>query len=136
MSSNAFSIDDPSDAATESYTGQTASKAASISSNSVGDVRLTTRTNAVNALDILDGALEKVAEMRGSLGSLNNRLDHVINHVMDTSAATSSALGKLQDTDFSVESANLAKAQVLMQAGTAMLAQANASPQLVLQLIQ
>lgn len=136
VSSNAFSVDDPSDAATESYTGQTASKAASISSNSVGDVKLTTRTNAVNALDILDGALEKVAEMRGSLGSLNNRLDHVINHVMDTSAATSSALGKLQDTDFSVESANLAKAQVLMQAGTAMLAQANASPQLVLQLIQ
>ena len=135
-STEAFSVDDPSNADTEAYTGAAAVVSASITNNTVGDVNLTSRANATTALGILDGALEKVAKMRGSLGALENRLDHVINHLMDSSAATSSALGKLQDTDFSVESANLAKSQVLMQAGTAMLAQANAAPQLVLQLIQ
>ena len=136
ISSEAFSIDDNAGAATTSYIASTSSVDGSLTSNSVGDVSLTTRANAILALDILDGALEKVTTMRGSLGALDNRLDHVINHLMDSASATDSALGNIMDTDFSVESANLAKSQVLMQAGTAMLAQANAAPQLVLQLLQ
>ena len=85
---------------------------------------------------VLDGAIEKVSSIRSSLGALQNRLSHTVSNLMNVSETTTAARATLLDADFSVESANLAKAQVLLQAGTAMLAQANASPQMVLQLLQ
>jgi flagellin len=102
----------------------------------IDSATLTTATNASNSLAIIDGAIEKVASMRSNLGAIDNRLLHSVSNLMAVSDNTSAAISLLQDADYSAESANLAKAQVLMQAGTAMLAQANASPQLVLQLIQ
>lgn len=130
----AFTVDDGSGNAAENYTGQVAAKASTQSY--VSSVDVGTAALAAASISIIDGALGKIASERASLGALNNRLDHVISHLSATAASTGDALGKLQDADYSVESANLAKAQVLMQAGTAMLAQANAQPQMVLQLIQ
>ena len=74
--------------------------------------------------------------MRAELGAIENRLDHTVSNLMNLSENTAAARSRIEDADFSVESANLAKSQVLTQAGTAMLAQANAAPQLVLQLLQ
>ena len=102
----------------------------------IDSATLTTASAATNALAIIDGAIEKVASMRSGLGAIDNRLLHSVSNLMAVSDNTSAAKSLLEDADYSAESANLAKAQVLMQAGTAMLAQANASPQLVLQLIQ
>lgn len=131
-SSNAFSID--TGATAGDYTGNTSSLAAT--QTALTSVDLTTRAKAGTSLSLIDGAIEKIGSMRASLGSLTNRLDHTVSFLDETASATSEALGKLQDADFAAESAQLAKAQVLLQAGTAMLAQANAAPQMVLQLIQ
>ena len=102
----------------------------------ISAAKLDTQANASSAIAVIDGAIEKLASTRATLGSLDSRLAHTASNLVNASAATNEALGKLRDADFSQESANLAKAQVLQQVGTAMLAQANAQPQLVLQLLQ
>lgn len=104
--------------------------------SSAGAVNIGTQAGAQSAMAVLDGAIEKVSSIRSSLGALQNRLSHTVSNLMNVSETTTAARATLLDADFSVESANLAKAQVLLQAGTAMLAQANASPQMVLQLLQ
>ena len=127
---NSFTVTDP-DAL---YVGQTTVK--SSDSSTISATSLTTRANATAAITALDGAIESIASSRATLGSVDARLGFTATDLINRSSATSEALGKLQDADFSKESANLAKAQVLQQVGTAMLAQANAQPQLVLQLLQ
>ena len=102
----------------------------------VSNVDLRTQTGASAALAIIDGAIEKVSSMRADLGAIENRLDHTVSNLMNISENTESARSRIQDADFAAESAKLAKAQVLKQAGVGMLAQANASSQLVLQLLQ
>ena len=74
--------------------------------------------------------------MRANLGAIENRLEHTVSNLMNISENTQDSRSRILDADFSVESANLAKAQVLQQVGAAMLTQANARPQLVLQLLQ
>ena len=74
--------------------------------------------------------------MRATLGAVENRLDHAVSNLMNISENTEAARSRIQDADFAAESAKLAKAQVLKQAGVGMLAQANAGSQLVLQLLQ
>jgi flagellin len=129
-SSTAFTVDDVSD----EYIGTAASTAAT--GSMISAAKLDTQANASSAIAVIDGAIEKLASTRATLGSLDSRLAHTASNLVNASAATNEALGKLRDADFSQESANLAKAQVLQQVGTAMLAQANAQPQLVLQLLQ
>jgi flagellin len=126
----AFSVDDTD---TE-YTGSSSSVSGTAAY--VSAAKLDTQANATSAIASVDGAIEKLASTRATLGSLDSRLAHTASNLVNASAATNEALGKLRDADFSQESANLAKAQVLQQVGTAMLAQANAQPQLVLQLLQ
>ena len=104
--------------------------------NAISSLDLTTIEKAGVALTTISGAIEKIAKMRADLGAVDNRLDHTQSSLLNISEATSAAKSKITDADFATESANLSKAQVLQQAGTAMLAQANASPQMVLQLIQ
>ena len=81
-------------------------------------------------------AIATVATERAKLGAVSNRLDYAMQHFANTSAAIKSSLGRIQDTDFAAETTNLAKTQILQQAATSMLAQANASKQSVLQLLQ
>ena len=104
--------------------------------NTVGSVDLTSQTSASAAIAIIDGAISKVSSMRSSLGAVENRLEHTVSNLMNISEKTESSRSRIQDADFAAESAKLSKAQVLKQAGVGMLAQANATSQLVLQLLQ
>jgi flagellin len=99
-------------------------------------VTMTTGTLALVANGLVDSAIAAVDTGRGKAGALANRLEHAVNNLMSRSEHQSAARSRIEDTDFAAESANLAKNQVLQQAGTAMLAQANASGQSVLSLLK
>jgi flagellin len=99
-------------------------------------VDLSSAVNASAAIAAIDTALDNVNSIRGGLGALQNRLDYTISSLQNTVENHSASRSRVMDADFAVESANLAKSQVLAQASTAMLAQANAAPQLALQLLQ
>ena len=100
------------------------------------DVAVNTVTNAQNALDSIDNAISLISTRRGELGALSNRLSSTIANLDNISVNLSSARGRIQDTDFAQETSNLAKSQIMQQAATAMLAQANASKGSVLTLIR
>jgi flagellin len=127
-SSSTFSVVD------SSTLGYFTSGDASLSA--VSNVNLSTQTGANSAIAVVDGAIEKVSSMRASLGAIENRLEHTVSNLMNIAENTQDSRSRILDADFSIESANLAKAQVLQQVGAAMLTQANARPQLVLQLLQ
>ena len=99
-------------------------------------VAVATVTNAAAALTLLDNAISLVSTRRGELGALSNRLSSTIANLDNISVNLSSARGRIQDTDFAQETSNLAKNQIMQQAATAMLAQANASKGSILTLIQ
>jgi flagellin len=99
-------------------------------------ISLSTSSSASASLDTISGAIEQVAGQRASYGALQNRLEYTVSNLMNVAEFTTSARSRIEDADFAAESARLAKAQVLQQTGTAMLAQANQAPQLVLQLIR
>ena len=91
--------------------------------------------DASGALASVSSAIDQVSGQRAILGALQNRLEYTISNLMNVAEFTTAARSRIEDADFAIESARLAKAQVLQQAGTAMLAQANAQPQLALSLI-
>jgi flagellin len=95
-----------------------------------------TADDAEQALVKISAAIEQVAGNRAEYGSLANRLEYTVSNLMNVAEFTTSARSRIEDADFAAESARLAKAQVLQQTGTAMLAQANASSQLAIQLIR
>jgi flagellin len=84
----------------------------------------------------IDTAINSAASARGSLGAFLNRLESTVNNLSSIAANTASAYSKVMDTDYAAETAEVAKGQVLQQAGAAILAQANASQQYVLTLLQ
>lgn len=88
-----------------------------------------------NALDKLDAALKEVDELRSNLGGIQNRFDSAINNMKTTQTNISAARSRIQDADYAVEVANMTRAQILQQAGTSVLAQANQIPQSVLSLL-
>lgn len=104
--------------------------------STVSNVDLRSQGSASSAIAVLDGAIERVSSMRSDLGAVENRLEHAVSNLMNVSENTEAARSRIQDADFAAESAKLSKAQVLKQAGVGMLAQANATSQLVLQLLQ
>jgi flagellin len=93
-------------------------------------------TNARAAIDKIDTAIKDVNTQRSELGAVSNRLNHTVNNLTNISSNLSAAKGGIEDADFALETTNLAKNQILQQASTAMLAQANASKQNVLSLLQ
>ena len=99
-------------------------------------ISLDTMTLASAAISVLDEAITTVNTQRSELGSYSNRLDHVVNNLTNVSTNLQAGLGRIQDADFAAETTSLAKSQILQQASTAMLAQANASKQNVLSLLQ
>ena len=99
-----------------------------------GDVN--TATKAANAISLIDDAISLVSTRRGELGALSNRLTSTIANLDNIAVNLSSARGRIQDADFAKETSNLAKSQIMQQAATAMLAQANASKGTVLTLIR
>jgi len=88
------------------------------------------------ALEVITGAIEQVAGYKAAWGAGQNRLEYTVSNLMNVVEFTTAARSRIQDADFAQEAAKLAKAQVLQQTGAAMLAQANAAPQLALQLIK
>ena len=88
------------------------------------------------ALTVISDAIAQVAGYKAAWGASQNRLEYTISNLMNVVEFTAAARSRIQDADFAVEAANLAKSQVLQQTGAAMLAQANAAPQLALQLLK
>ena len=82
----------------------------------------------------VDFAIKELNTQRVELGAVSNRLNHTVNNLTNISANLSAARGGIKDADFALETMQLAKSQILQQASTAMLAQANALPQNVLSL--
>ena len=98
---------------------------------STSTVALSTAANT-----LVDSAILLVDTQRGALGAVANRLEFAVGNLMNRSENQAAARSRIEDADFAIESASLAKNQVLQQAGTAMLAQANASGQGVLSLLK
>ena len=92
--------------------------------------------NARSGTGLIDTAIKNVNIQRSQLGAVSNRLNHTVNNLTNISSNLSAAKGGIEDADFALETTNLAKNQILQQASTAMLAQANASKQNVLSLLQ
>ncbi len=99
-------------------------------------VDVTDATKANTGTGLIDAAIEDVNIQRSKLGAVSNRLNHTVNNLTNISSNLSAAKGGIEDADFALETTNLAKNQILQQASTAMLAQANASKQNVLSLLQ
>jgi flagellin len=104
--------------------------------SSLASLNVLTAENATKALAAIDGALSTVNASRASLGAYQNRFTSVVTSLQTTSENLSAARSRIQDADFALETANLSRAQVLQQAGTAMVAQANQLPQSVLSLLK
>jgi flagellin len=104
--------------------------------SSIAKVSVLTANSATNALSAIDGALATVSSARVSLGSYQNRFASVVSSLQTTSENLSASRSRIVDADFAAETANLTRSQILQQAGTAMLAQANSLPQNVLSLLR
>ena len=99
-------------------------------------VHLEDQAHALAGVALIDAAMLKVSTQRSELGAVSNRLSHTVSNMTNISTNLSAARGGIEDADFALETTNLAKNQILQQASTAMLAQANASKQNVLSLLQ
>ncbi len=98
-------------------------------------VRINTREGATAVLNMLDAAMDKVNATRATMGAVMNRLDHVINNLTNVSMNMSASRSQIEDADYAQASTELAKTQIMQQAATAVLAQANTSQQSVLKLL-
>ena len=117
-------------------TGYMAAASTTASQSAISSVSVSTAANANSAIAAIDGALNKISDARANLGAISNRLDHTISNLSNIKVNTESSQSRIQDADFAAETSNLTKSQILSQAATAMLAQANASKQSVLSLLQ
>ena len=122
---NDNSVDSSGSAQTPSATG-----------DNVLGLSVLTAADAQASLTKITAAIEQVAGDRAGLGAVANRLEYTVSNLMNVAEFTTAARSRIEDADFAAESARLAKAQVLQQTGTAMLAQANASQQLALSLFR
>ena len=102
----------------------------------ISDIDISTVNGANSAIAMVDAALTSIDSQRADLGAIQNRFDSVIANLSNVSENSSAARSRIQDADFAQETANLARAQILQQAGISVLAQANAQPQNVLALLQ
>jgi flagellin len=101
-----------------------------------GNLDISSQANAAVALKAIDDALDKVSANRGNLGAVQNRLETTVNNLTNIGTNLSAARSRIQETDFAAETTALAKSQILSQAATAMLAQANQSQQNVMSLLR
>ena len=102
---------------------------------SVSNLDISTAEGAQQAIQVLDGSIAQIDSERAKLGAVQNRFESTISNLQNIAENASAARGRVLDTDYAAESANLAKNQIMQQAGTAMLAQANQLPQAVLSLL-
>ena len=119
---------------TAEYFGATTSATGAI--NNIATIDIGTVAGAKDAIRAIDGALGKINLSRSDLGAVSNRLDSVISNLSNVSTNTKASMSNIQDADFASETSKLTRSQILNQAATSMLAQANASKQSVLSLLQ
>ncbi|WP_417070724.1 flagellin [Niveibacterium terrae] len=129
-SQKSFSVTDTVD----NVVGGTSAKASTL--NQVSKLDISTFDGAQQALKTVDSALALINGQRAQFGALQSRFESTVSNLATTSENLSSSRSRIQDTDFASETANLTKSQILQQAGTAMLAQANQLPQQVLSLLK
>lgn len=110
--------------------------AISLRNMGIEDLDVSTAEGALDAIDAVDGAIKYVSSVRGKLGAYQNRLESTVNSLDVTSENMTAAYSRIMDVDMAEEMTNYTTYQVLTQAGTSMLAQANERPSQVLQLLQ
>lgn len=115
------------------FTGKTGTTAAEVTKY---DVTFTQASGAALAIDKIDNAIKTVSTTRANLGALQNRFEHTINNLNVAVENLSASESRIRDTDMAAEMMNFTRSQILSQAGTAMLAQANQAPQGVLSLLR
>ena len=130
-SADTFSVTSAAGGALFSGTGANSSTLSAVSSIDVGS-----QTGANNALEVVDAAIQFIDNMRADLGAVQNRLESTISNLSNVAENLEAAKSRVVDADFAAETAALTKGQILQQAGTAILAQANQLPQQALQLLQ
>jgi flagellin len=107
-----------------------------IDTKSVSTLDISSAAGAVTAMKSLDAALASVNASKSSLGAYQNRFMSAITNIQNSAQNLTEARSRIQDTDFAAETANLTRGQILQQAGTAMLAQANQLPNGVMALLR
>ena len=122
--------------ATTATTGLTAATTATATQTGFTSNSIATVAGSNEALLAMDGALSSVASSRATMGAIQSRFDALISNLQTNTENLTAARSRIQDADFAEETAKLTRAQILQQAGTAMLAQANAAPQSVLALLR
>jgi flagellin len=103
---------------------------------SLAALDVTDTTTHMAAQVLIDGAVESISTLRGQLGAVQNRFESTIANLQITTENLSASESRIRDTDMALEMVTFTRHQILLQAGTAMLAQANAAPQTVLRLLQ
>jgi len=116
------------------FTGVTGASAET--KDNIGALDITTAEGAQKAVLVIDQSLSQIDTQRAALGAVQNRFDNTISNLQNISENASAARSRIRDTDFAHETSELTKNQILQQAGTAILAQANQLPQAVLSLLQ
>ena len=133
--SNGFTLNfQIGDAANETLTFYRENFASDLSLQSSAAAGLTTAEDYSTHMSVLDSAITTVVERQTQIGATINRLDYTMSHLATHASFTKASLGSIHDTDFALETTNLAKSQILHQSASAMLAQANVSKETVLAL--
>ncbi|WP_313339590.1 flagellin [Stutzerimonas nitrititolerans] len=104
--------------------------------NTIKEIDISNAAGAQSAVYVIDDAIKQIDSQRAELGAVQNRFENTIANLQNIGENVSAAKGRIQDTDYAAETAALSKNQILQQAGTAILAQANQLPQAVLSLLQ
>jgi flagellin len=110
--------------------------ASTVTGQTVSSIDISTQASAQSGLSILDAAIDTITNSRANLGAYQNRFAAAISNLENTSMNLQASRSRILDTDYAKETTNLAKSQIIQQAATAMLAQANQSSQSVLALLK
>lgn len=135
-SSETYSVSSSVAATAGSILDVGANVAVSASASLVSAIDIGSASGAQDALDVIDSALSRVSGIRADLGAIQTRFELAIGNLQTTAENLTAARSRIMDADFAAETAELTRAQILQQAGVAMLAQANAAPQNVLALLR
>lgn len=135
-SASTFKFQTGDEASEQLTVATTAIAASSLSVGSTEVGSLTTSGSFTAFITTVNNAISSIASYRAEYGANSNRLDHVMSNLATNSESVKASLGRIEDTDYAAETTELAKSQILQQAATSMLAQANASKQTILSLIQ
>ena len=104
-------------------------------SSTLNNTQLTEKTSSRNALDVIDAAINDIAQQRSNIGAHQNRLNSTIVNLSNSAENITASNSRIRDVDVASESANMTRNQILVQAGSSMLAQANQAPQMAMQLL-